>query len=346
MNLQELKQLAIHSAKGTVPTNFSKDEVDVHAAFLDGFKELADGYNNFMKNRYEIFELIQAVADEILPNKTIDAISAFAEVQQVPQGAKPVFKQRLGRQRAKKFITQVGLSGVYETFRLDVDTFDVKVNAIGGGATIDYERMLDGAETLADCMDILLEGMQDAIFVEIQKALKAAFNATSRPAANKYTGTTWSAGEMVKLMNVVRSYADNCVIFAPPEFISTMGADAIVAAATNQNGVFSPDDIEAIHNTGFVRIFRGAPVVKIPQSFTDTDNNKTWIDPRYAYILPAGKDKVVKVVMEGNTNVRSYENRDGSIEVYADKKFGCAILAHNNWCIYENTGITNTYFGN
>ena len=123
-----------------------------------------------------------------------------------------------------------------------------------------------------------------------------------------------------------------------------MGADAIVSGIANiTNGIYHPQDIDAIHNTGYINIFRGTPVVQIPQSFIDETNTKTWIDPQLAYVLPTGGEKVVKVVLEGNTQINDFKNRDNSLEVYAYKKMGCAILAHHNWGIYQNTGITQTF---
>ena len=246
--------------------------------------------------------------------------------------------------RAKKFLTQVGLSGVYETFRLDSDTFELAGHAVGGGATIDFERMLDGAETMAEVMQVLTDGLTDAVFYEVHKALRAAVNASARPDANKVVSNTFEAEKMVKLVNVVRAYGNGAVIFAPPEFVGAMGADAIVSGIANTtNGIYHPQDIDAIHNTGFINIFRGTPVVQIPQSFIDETNTKTWIDPQLAYVLPTGGEKVVKVVLEGNTQINDFKNRDNSLEVYAYKKMGCAILAHHNWGIYQNTGITQTF---
>jgi hypothetical protein len=129
-----------------------------------------------------------------------------------------------------------------------------------------------------------------------------------------------------------------------------MGPDAIVPVGVYgesfpANGVYSPADIEAIHNTGYVNIFRGTPIVQIPQSFIDENNEKTWIDPQMAYILPTGRQKVVKVVLEGATQMHDFTNRDNSIEVYAYKKMGCAILTHYDWCIYQNTDIPQTFDG-
>ena len=337
MTLKEFRDIALHAAKGTAPETFSVN--DVNAAFVDGLKELAGTYNQFMKNRYDIYDIIIESIDEVMPANVMSAIGAFAEVQQVAQGEKAMFRRKKGAQRAKKFLTQVGLSGVYETFRLDADTFEISAHAVGGGATIDFERMLDGAESLAEVVGIVTDGLTNAVFVEVQKALIAALQVM--PATNKIAGS-WSAENMVKLLNVVRAYG-NPVIFAPPEFIAAMGPDAIVPTiASAAQGVYSPKDIEAIHDYGFVQVFRGAPIVKMPQSFVDETNTETYVDPRLAYIFPAGQEKVVKVVLEGQTQIRDHENKDNSMEVFAWKKMGCAILTHHNWAMYQNTGIEDT----
>lgn len=339
--IKEIKELALHAARHTAPTNFSVENVD--EALREEMRGLASSVNEFMRNRYDIYDIIIQTADEVVPNKVINALGIFAEVQVVAQGNKALFKKGVGKNRAKKFLTQVGLSGVYETFRLDNETFEVPVMAVGGAATIDFERFLDGAEDMSDLMQIITDGITDAVFVQVQKALRAAVSATARPAVNLVTKNTFVADDMVKLVNIVRAYGSSAVIFAPPEFVAAMGADAIVPVGTNYQGVYSPSDIEAIHNTGYINIFRGTPIVQIPQSFIDTDNVKTWVDPQLAYVLPAGKEKVVKVALEGATQIHDFTNRDNSMEIHAYKKMGCAILTHYNWGIYQNTGIAQTY---
>lgn len=355
MTHEELKQLALHAAKGTVPANFaaqgeSAADYDVNAAFVDGLKELASTYTQFMKNRYDIYEILVETIDKVMPKNTIAALSPFAEVQVVGLGQKAIFKQKTGKMRAKKFLTYAGINGVYETFRLDSSTFELGGQNVAIGGTIDLARLMDGAESLADIMDVINTALQDAVYVKVTQALRAAFDVASVPAANRKTSATFESDKMVQLLNVVRSYG-NPIIFAPGEFVAAMGADAIVPistygtpAAAGIQGVYSPDDIEAIHRTGYINIFRGAPIVQIPSSFVDENNDRTYVDPQLAYVLPGGQEKVVKVVLEGPTIVRDYENRDGSMEIYAEKKIGTAILTYYNWGIYKNTGISQTYY--
>lgn len=338
MTINELRTLARHSAHRTAPAEFSVNSVD--AAVADGFKELCGSINNFMRNRYDIYDIITENADEIVPAKVMDAMGQFAEVIQLKNGEKRLFKRGgLGRNRAKKFLTQVGLNGLYETFRLDQETFSIGMKSIGGAVSIDFQRLLDGAESLAEFMDVLAEAQEDAVYAEVQKALIAAENAM--PTSNKVRGS-YSADNMQKLVNTVKTYGGAATIFAAPEFIAKMGADAIVPTISGvAQGVYHPDDIDAIHNIGRIKLFRGTPVVELRQSYLDENNKEVMINPRYAYVLPAGKEKVVKVCLEGPTQMYDTVNPDQSIEVHSYKMVGVGILAHNNWGIYVNTDLND-----
>ena len=343
MTNTELRNLARHAAHRTAPAEFSVSSVD--AAVADGFKELCGSINNFMRNRYDIYDIIIENADEIVPAKVMDAMGQFAEVIQLKNGEKKMFKRGgLGRNRAKKFLTQVGLNGLYETFRLDQETFSIGMKAIGGAVGIDFQRMIDGAESLAEFMDVLAEAQEDAIYVEVQNALMAAANNTVMPAANKYTGN-YNANELQRLVNTVKVYGGGATIFAAPEFIAKMGPDAIVPAVTGAQAVYHPDDIDAIHKLGRIKMFRGTPVVELRQSFLDEKNEQVMINPQFAYVLPAGKEKLVKICMEGATQMYDVVNPDQSIEVHTYKMIGVGILAFNNWGVYkcEDINADNWY---
>ena len=337
MTNKELRELARHAARRTAPAEFSVDSVD--AAVAEGFKSLTGSINDFMRNRYDIYDIVIENADEIVPGKVMDAMSSFAEVIQLKNGEKKLFKRGgLGRNRAKKFLTQVGLNGLYETFRLDEDTFSLDVKSIGGAVSIDFERMMDGAETISEFMDVLTEAQVDGIYGEVQKALMAAVKNTAMPTANKAAGS-YSATVLQGIVNTVKTYGGSATIFASPEFIAAMGPDAIVPAVSGAQAIYHPDDIDAIHTLGRIKLFRGTPVVELRQSFLDENNSQVMIHPQFAYVLPSGKEKVVKIAMEGGTQMYDVTNPDKSLEIHTYRKIGVGILAFNNWGIYQNTGI-------
>jgi hypothetical protein len=338
MTIAELRELARHAAHRTAPTEFSVANVD--AAIADEFKKMTGSINNFMRNRHDIYDIIIENADEIVPVKVMDAMGQFAEVIAIANGDQKVFKRGgLGRNRAKKFLTQVGLNGLYETFRLDHETFTIGMKSIGGAVGIDFERMMDGAESLAEFMSVLAEAQEDAIYVEVQNALMAAAESTVMPGANKVAGA-YSAADLQKLVNIVKTYGGSATIFASPEFVAAMGPDAIVPPTANLPGVYNPRDIEDIAANGRIKMFRGTPVVELRQSYLDEKNEQVMINPQFAYVLPSGKEKIVKVLLEGATQMYDVVNPDQSIEIHTYKKVGVGILAFNNWGIYKNTAIS------
>lgn len=344
-NLIELKDLARHAIRNTVPADFSNaSPEEVKKVLREELGKLACDYNTYRRNKYDIFEIIQESLDIAVPNKVIDVFGQFAEVKNYKNGAKPQFKVRKGKNRAKRFVTKAAASGVYRAFRLDSEVIDVNTYAIANAAYIDFERFLDGEEDFAEYSDILMESIEDYVYVELQNALRTTVNEVSRPSANKVVVSSFDRDKLASLVNTVKTYGTGAVIFAAPEFVSEM-ATANAVTGTGIYPTMSVNDIEDIRTKGYIGMFLGAPIIQIPQSYTDETNTHTVIDPQVAYVFPTGGEKIVKVAFEGDTIVKDWENRDNSMEIQAYKKLGMAILSYHDWGIYRNTGIPQTFEG-
>ena len=337
-NIEQIKDLARHAVKGTVPADFSANSDEVKEVLREELNALAKDYNSYRRNKYDIFEIIQEAADVIVPKDVMATMGQFAEIRQFNNNVKPQFKVKKGRARAKRFVTRAAQSGVYRAFRLDTDVIDVNTYAMGSAAYLDFERILSGDEDLGEAAQIITESIQDAIYEDVQKALRATINEVSRPDANKAVMSGFDKDEFGKLIATVKKYGDNAVIFAPPEFVAAMPAEEI-------NGQVSLNDLEDIRTKGYIGIFRGCPIVQLPQSFVDESNTDTVIDPQVAYIFPTGGEKIVKIALEGQTIVKDWENRDNSMEIQAYKKLGIAIMSYHNWAVCRNTAIAQTYAG-
>ena len=357
MNKNDIRDLYIHAFKGTSPDVTQFSVRDVKESLRAELRALAPNKYEYERNKVDIFQIIQEAYDEVLPAYVGNFIGPFAEIKSVPNGQKASFIVKRGRRRAKTFVTEVGLAGVYEAFRLDVDTFEVSAKAYGGAAYIDFERTLDGSEDLVEPLQLLLDGLQEAIYRELLKALIAATQNSDMPAANIVSATNFDAAEMQRIVTIAKNYGGgNAVIFATPEFIAEMGPDAIgmpiygpyalpttPVAGQQQPGyaapVYSPKDIQDIAATGYITTFRGTPIVQLPQAFTDENNDTYQAPPQYAFVFPAGNQKIIKVVFEGDTDVRDWQHRDRQMEIEIYKKFGVAILTTNDWCVYENQAL-------
>ena len=357
-DLKAIKDLVVHSFYGTTPDPTKFSSSDVKDTLRDEIHAIANDYNSYRRNKYDLFEIMSEAYTEILPKQVEQFIGSFAEIKTVPLNQKAVFVINTGRRRAKQFITAVALSGVYESFRLDKNTFELGGRAIGGAAYIDFERYLCGDEDIAESTQILFEGLQEAVYGEIQKALLASVNADNRPAKNRYIGAGFDGDAMAQLCAVASAYSTSggVVIYATPEFVAAMGPDAIgmpvygnaaqnITAAGTYGGyatpVYNPRNIEEIATYGRIKTFRGNPIIEIPQSYTDETNEVTIANPSTAYIFPVGDTKPVKVVFEGNTQLDDWQHRDRSFEIEVYQRVGVAILTNYNWCVYVNMDLAD-----
>lgn len=308
--------------------NFSYEQLN--DTFRDELLEISSTYALFRENKNTIFSLMEEIIDDVLPKKVLEAYGQFAEIKTFKQGDKPVFVQRItsaAKRRGKQFVTKVGLAGIYEVFKLDGKTLEVPTEAFGGAAQIGFEEFLDGRVNMADVLDIIMEGLDESVYREIAKALKGA--ADNLQEANHVVHTGFDESEMDKLLAVADSYGQS-TIYCTFEFAATMvPAEGWVSDAMRDQK----------WNNGYLANYKGHKVIVLPQSFEDETNKVKVIDPAYAYIIPTGAQKPVKVAFEGQTIVKDIDNADMSKEVQVYKKFGVATLITNNICVYNNTKL-------
>lgn len=316
-----------------VPAEFAAENYDYDKALFDAIKEIAPNRYAFMRNKADIFELMSQEWEEVLPQSINDVLGAFCEFIQVPQGNRLEFRVRKGHQRGKQFVTRATESGSYESFRLDRDRFDVYPVAIGGAGHVDFERYLDGLEDMAEIYEILQEGAIDRIFEMVQECLLASWNLAGRPSKNKVAVNGFDIQAMRDLCNTVAPYGTP-TIYCTPEFAAEMKVEYDTA------GHLHPQDYTDIRDRGYIGKFYSYPVVVLPQSFTDEHNEKLVMNPSFAYVLPAGKEKLIKIGMEGQPYIREWENRDNGTEIQGYAKVGVGMINRPNyWGIYYNAAI-------
>lgn len=332
-----------------VPAEFAAADYDYEAALHDELRKLlcdeSGRFNRykFERNKIDLFELLSQNLEEVLPQSVASSLDMFTEIIRMPQGSRPEFLVTRGKQRGKQFVTRATESGNYETFRLDRDRFDLYIQAIGGAGYVDFERYLDGVESITDIYEIINEGMVDRIFEMVQEALLHTWKATGRPARNKVVMNTFDPAAMIKLCNTVAAYGSP-VIYCAPEFAAEM-TNAIVynqvsPAATGVK--ISDQDMIEVRERGYIGKFRGYPVVVLPQSFTDETNTKLATNPSIAYVIPAGKEKLVKLAFEGSPYFREWNDHEGdnSIVLQAYVKVGVAVVGTPNyWGICYNKAL-------
>ena len=299
------------------------------------FAALAPDYRTYKINQNTIFALIEQTIDDVLPNRVMEQYGQFAEIKTFAQGDKPIFTQKItqaSRNRAKQFIGKVGLAGLYEVFKLDGRSYEVTTNAIGGAAQIGFEEFLDGRVDFAEVLNIVMAGLDECIYMEIEKQLiGAAQNVQTANVNNISTQTGFNEKEMDRLLSISDSYGGRATIYCTFEFAATM---------IPSDNRWSNEMKNTMWNNGYLGEYKGHQVIVLPQSFEDETNSKKVIDPSYAWIIPTGAEKPVKIAFEGGTIVDEYTNYDRSKEVQIYKKVGVRAIFSNDICVYKNTSLT------
>ena len=327
-----------------VPAEFAAENYDYEAALRDELAKLMtkDGkhFNRhvFNRNKEDVFELLEENLEEVLPQNVKSALDMFVEVKNYAQGTRPEFRITRGKIRGKQFVTRATESGNYETFRLDRDRFDLYIQAIGGAGYVDFERYLDGLESMTDIYEVIQEGIVDRLFEMVQECLLASWNAAGRPARNKVATNAFNPTEMKKLCNTVAPYGSP-IIYCTPEFAAEM-VNALVYDADHIK--LSDVDMQEVRDRGYIGKFYGTPVIVMPQSWTDETNTKLQFNPSFAYVLPAGKEKIIKMAFEGSPYFREWDDHEGdnqfTLQGYV--KVGVGLwTSPNYWGIYYNAAL-------
>jgi len=340
LKLSELKTLAktVANANPTSPIAYSWGEEkfsysDLQDTLRAELNELAGTYSLYRENKNAVFALIEETIDDVLPKKVLEQYGNLAEIKTFKQGDKPIFTQRItqaSKRRAKQFIGNVGLAGLYEVFKLDGKSYEVATNAIGGAAAIGFEEFLDGRVDFADVLDVVMEGLDECIYIEIEKQLIGAINNVQT--ANKTTQTSFDEKEMDRLLSIADSYGTGkSDIYCTFEFAATM---------VPSEGWISDSMRDQKWNNGYLANYKGHRVIVLAQSYEDETNTTKIIDPQYAWVVPGGATKPVKIAFEGQTIVDEYTNYDRSKEVQVYKKVGVRAVFTNDICVYQNTSLT------
>ena len=321
MEFKDILSLAKATAKAnpSAPTSYSFGDTKLDYSAMNEtlrseFAALAPTYRDYKINQNTIFALIEQTIDDVLPQRVLEQYSQFAEIKTFAQGDKPIFTQKItqaSKRRAKQFIGKVGLAGLYEVFRLDGTSYEVTTNAIGGAAQIGFEEFLDGRVDFATVLDIVMQGLDECIYIEIEKQLIGAVQNVQ--AANKYTSNAFDEAQMDRLISIADSYG-KATIYCTFEFAATM---------IPSDGWVSDEMRNKMWDNGYLGNYKGHNVVVLQQSYEDETNT-------------------VKIAFEGGTIVDEYTNYDRSKEVQVYKKVGVRAIFSNAICVYRNTSLTRT----
>ena len=180
---------------------------------------------------------------------------------------------------------------------------------------------------------VIADAWMEKIYEKVFVALSTAANAA--PAANQVAASNGLAivnAELDKLISITRSYGNPVILGFPAQLRLLANVPGSVTAYAN------PQDLEDIRNRGYIGLYKGVPLVELPNYIIGhpTTGVLDWLFAETKlFIVPAGV-RPVKVAFQGESHLEEVKQPAGGYEYHNHRIFAVTVLFKNHICSYES----------
>ena len=329
-------QLLKDSAKGIYEAGITKADADkeIRDTFrlIMGIDEKASAKEirkAIRRNKNEIFEVIEDTVEDLLTSGWQDNefFHDFVEVK------------NLGMDDANEFVSEdktvltVGkLSGNHwdiDRQRLGIgETFRVPTNWVGLAVYEEFERVMTERADWSKLVTKIYEAMDEYVNGLIYEAVMSA-GTQILPGSDQFykTAALDSAAKSTFITMVEDVQAAN-----RGAEVVIMGTKSALARLSDLADVdwLSAEDKSDRRNMGRLGVWEGTRLVEIPQVFAKNDTTTKMVDPNVLLIMPVADNKFVKLVYEGDSQIKevtdSTDKNDMTYEFKYLTKLGVATI--------------------
>lgn len=236
---------------------------------------------------WELNQIIIRQAQTVLGPK-LDFLNYIAEVQRVGHGEKIEFVKPKGKIKMKWTARGVTVDYTRVGFQ---EKFSVEPIKIQGGAYYEMDQLLSGSsEGFVGVVEKLVEDMENKITAKVLQVLHTAM--ASAPTPNRWAGANISLANFNGVTSTVQRYNRQATTICDIDFAKKL--TGLIGAEKMSDGMKN-----TLNQNGLFTTINGVDVVVFNNPFEDESNAKTVAPRKYAYVLPAGTDKPVKIGFEG-----------------------------------------------
>lgn len=261
------------------------------------------------KNQQVLFDLIEEVVPNLLQSGWQDNpfFNEFVETRNIDIGDQNVFYTE-----DETILTVSKVSGNHwdlDRQRLGKGTtFSVATSWYGIAVYSEYEKLLTGLEDFATFVTKLYEAVDRFVNESIYEAFVSA--------ASELPGGAGGAGQWVKTGDLGDATKDAFMTLIEDVQMAT-NMDVVImgtkAALSKLEGMQKIDWVSnemknERYTTGRLGYFEGTRLVEIKQGFKLNDTTHRLVDDKQLFIMPVGDNKFVKVVNEGQPEMRQVQD--------------------------------------
>lgn len=292
------------------------------------------------RNQQVLFDLIEEVVPNLLQTGWQDNpfFNEFVQISNIDIGDQNMFYTE-----DETILTVSKVSGNH----WDIDrqrlgkgsSFSIETSWYGIAVYSEYERLLTGAEDFATFVTKLYEAVDRFVNESIYQAMISA--------AEQLPGGATGSGQWVKTGNL--DAAEKQVFMQLIEDVQmATGMDVVIMGTkTALSRLEAMQDINWVSNdmkverntTGRIGYFEGIRLVEIKQGFRLNDTTQRLVDDKQLLIMPVGDNKFIKMVNEGQPEMRQVNDNTTNLDMTYDYrymfKFGVGVMIGLRFGVYN-----------
>lgn len=330
------KTLLIKALRGQSVAEFSNKDVNadaIHKIYEELNIDETKSARALLYRQNEVFAIISEVIEEIMPKDITNIMGAFAEVKEFERNAEVQFQIKgAGKKRARLTIQKGARGGIYRAARIDNRYMGLDVAVETVGMFVSLEDILLGTVTLAELYQNILQGFEERIYQGIVAALRTA--KTLAPGSHIFSGSGLDLDDLDAAIRVAGAYGDNVVVIGFKSMLSGISNMSTVSGSTPNVSV---DDVNDIRASGRVNLYKGTPVLELPNYILTDGTTASWTFKESDLFVLPGDSKPVKVALKGQLVMEEANHPTGSKVWNAHKMIGVGLLLADNVCIVTDS---------
>ena len=274
------------------------------------------------RNQQVLFDLIEEVVPNLLQTGWQDNpfFNEFVETRNLDIGDQAMFYSE-----DETLLTVSKVSGNHwdlDRQRLGKgSSFTVATSWYGIAVYSEYERLLTGAEDFATFVNKLYEAVDKYINESIYQAMLSA--SEQLPGGTDGNGQ-WvktgalDAAEKIKFLQLIED-----VQMATGMEVVIMGTKTALSRLEAMQDInwISEDMKVARNTTGKIGFWEGIRLVEIKQGFKLNDTSARLVDDKQLLIMPVGDNRFIKVVNEGQPEMRQVNDNTTNLDMTYDYRY-------------------------
>ena len=274
------------------------------------------------RNQQLLFDLIEEVVPNLIRTGWQDNpfFNEYVETRNLDIGDKSVFYTE-----DETLLSVSKVSGNH----WDIDrqrlgkgaSFSVETSWYGIGVYSEYERLLTGAEDFATFVNKLYEAIDRYVNESIYQAMLSA--AAQLPGGVGGSGQWVKTGALDETTKAVFMQLVEDVQMVTGMDVVVMGTKTALSRLEGmQNIQWVSEDMKVQRNTtGRIGYFEGIRLVEIKQGFRLNDTTQYLVDDKQLFIMPVGNNKFIKVINEGNPEMRQVNDNTANQDMTYDYRY-------------------------